>query len=176
MTPSKQRFLPKARKADLVTRRIPRELLVYDLRRHKAFCLNDTAARIWRRCDGKRTVAELTAELESDLQTPIDEQIVWLALSQLETSHLLQQPSGVSFPRRFSRRALMRAGLATAIALPIVTMIAAPTAQAAGSGVPSALCPTLAPPCPNGPCLNNNNVATNKNCVFSPNKAVCKCK
>src|SRR5262249_43831818 len=118
-------FLPKARKTDLVTRRIPQELLVYDLKRHKAFCLNDTAAKIWRRCDGKRTVAELTADLESDLQSPVDEQIVWLALNQLETSKLLQRPSRLNHSPQVSRRALIRAGLATAIALPIVTMIAA---------------------------------------------------
>jgi Coenzyme PQQ synthesis protein D (PqqD) len=64
-------FLPKARKADMVTRKIPGKLLVYDLKRHKAFCLKDTSAKIWRRCNGKRTVAELRAELEKDLTAPV---------------------------------------------------------------------------------------------------------
>ncbi|HKP39342.1 MAG TPA: PqqD family protein [Pyrinomonadaceae bacterium] len=165
-------FLPKARKADLVTRQMPGELLVYDLKRHKVFCLNDMSARIWRWCNGKRTVAELTAELENHFQLPIDERIVWLALNQLEMFHLLQRVSGVSFSRQFSRRALMRAGLATAIALPIVTMIAAPTVAAAASAVTAQACGTFTPPCPGGPCINQGS----KLCVLSPNKNICKCR
>ena len=165
-------FLPKARKDDLVTRKIPGELLVYDLKRHKALCLNDTAAKIWRQCNGQRTVADLTAELENELQSPIDEQIVRLALHQLETSHLLQRPSGVSLSPLVSRRALLRSGLATAIALPIVTMISAPTAQAQGSGVTSQVCATIIPPCPNVPCTNQ----AGKFCLLSPNKNICKCR
>lgn len=170
-------FLPKARKVDLLTRQIPHELLVYDLKRHKAFCLNDMAAKIWRRCNGKRTVAELTAELENDLQLPIDSRIVWLALNQLEMFHLLQKPAGVSFSPQVSRRALIRAGLATAIALPIVTMIVAPTVAAAASAVTDTVCQTINPAaCPGSVCLDNNGRPTNKNCVLSPKKNVCKCK
>src|SRR4030095_4337596 len=136
------------------------------------FCLNDTSAKIWRRCNGKRTVAELRAELEKDLKLPIDEQIVWLALNQLETSHLLQRPSGVSVSPQVSRRALLRAGLATAIALPIVTMIAAPTAYAQVSGITALACAAAVPPCPVKPCINQ----AGKNCVLSPNKNICKCR
>src|SRR5215813_4863870 len=133
--------LPKARKADLVTRQIPGELLVYDLKRHKAFCLNDTAARVWKNCNGKRTVKDLALALEQDQHTPVDDKVVWLALDQLEKSNLLQ--TTVARPSSFapvSRRSLLRAGIATAIALPIVTMIAAPTAQAAGTPVTQAKC------------------------------------
>ena len=133
--------LPKARKDDLVTRQIPGELLVYDLKRHKAFCLNDTAASIWKNCDGKRTVNDLALSLENDQNSPVDHKVIWLALDQLEKSNLLQ--GNVIKPASFSsvsRRSLLRAGIATAIALPIVTMIAAPTAQAAGTPVSSAVC------------------------------------
>jgi Coenzyme PQQ synthesis protein D (PqqD) len=133
-------FLPKARKADLVTRQIPGELLVYDLKRHKAYCLNDTAAKIWRQCNGKRTVTDLTAELGKELQSPIDEQRVQLALNQLEKSHLLQRQTGGSLSLQVSRRALIRAGTATAITLPLVTMIAAPSAQAQASGITQLIC------------------------------------
>ena len=170
-------LLPKARKVDLLTRQIPGELLIYDLKRHKAFCLNDTAAKILRRCNGKRTVAELTAELENELQSPIDSRIVCLALNQLETSHLLEKPAGVSSSPQVSRRALIRAGLATAIALPIVTMIAAPTVASAASAVTETVCGTRNPAaCLGSVCLDSNGRPTNKNCILSPKKNVCKCK
>ena len=141
MKRSNAHSLPKARKADLVTRQIPGELLVYDLKRHKAFCLNDTAATIWKNCDGKRTVKDLALTLEKDQRAPVDDKVIWLALDQLEKSNLLQtslaRPSSLA---PVSRRSLLRAGVVTAIALPIVTMIAAPTAQAAGTPIDQATC------------------------------------
>lgn len=133
--------LPKARKNDLVTRQIPGELLVYDLKRHKAFCLNEAAATVWKSCDGKRTVSELAAKLENDQKSPVDEKIVWLALDQLEKSYLLQSKATkpIGLPP-ISRRSLIRAGIATAIALPVVAMIAAPTAVQAATLISSATC------------------------------------
>ena len=135
------RSLPKARKDDLVTRQIPGELLVYDLVRHKAYCLNGTAAVVWKSCDGNRTVSDLAAELQKDQESPVDERIVWLALDQLDKSYLLQTKATkpIDLPA-VSRRSLIRAGIATAIALPLVTMIAAPTAQAAASSITQAVC------------------------------------
>ncbi len=143
--------LPKARKADLVTRQIPGELLVYDLKRHKAFCLNDTAATIWKNCNGKRTVADLAAQVEKDQHTPVDEKVIWLALDQFEKSHLLQAKTvrPINLPP-ISRRSLIRAGIITAITLPIVTMIAAPTAQAAGTTITPAVCGSRHPNDPGG--------------------------
>ena len=79
MKRSNGELLPKARKDDLVMRQIPGELLVYDLKRHKAFCLNDTAANIWKSCNGKRTVADLATELQTQYPAPVDEKVVWLA-------------------------------------------------------------------------------------------------
>ena len=133
--------LPKARKNDLVTRQIPGELLVYDLKRHKAYCLNASAAAVWKSCDGKSTVSDLAAKVEKDQESPVDEKFVWLALDQLEKSFLLQtkasKPIGL---RHISRRGLIRAGVATAIALPLITMIVAPTVAQAATAITSAAC------------------------------------
>ncbi len=49
--------LPLARKNELIIQELPEELLVYDLARHKAHCLNKTSAFIWKHCDGETTVA-----------------------------------------------------------------------------------------------------------------------
>ena len=133
--------LPKARKNDLVTRQVPGELLIYDLKRHKAFCLNDTAASVWTSCNGKRTVKDLALELEKDQHTRVDDKVIWLALDQLEKSNLLQ--SSVVRPLGFapiSRRSLLRAGIITAVTLPVVTMIISPTAVQAASPITSNTC------------------------------------
>jgi hypothetical protein len=151
-------FCPKARTDDLVTRQIPGELLIYDLKRHKAFCLNETAASIWKNCNGKKTIADLTAALQRGRQTRIDDRVVWLGLEQLERSHLLQASPAPARRSPLSRRHLIRYGLATAVALPLVTMVAAPTAQAAATGVTNAQCRSEKPSdpggCYNGPCTD----------------------
>jgi len=133
--------LPKARKNDLVTRQIPGELLVYDLKVHKAFCLNETAASVWKNCNGKRTVKDLALALEKDHDGPVDDRVIWLALDQLEKSNLLQDK--VARPAAFmtvSRRSLLRAGFITAVALPVVATMVAPTAVQAISGITAAVC------------------------------------
>lgn len=172
----KEQLLPKARKNDLVVRQIPGELLVYDLKRHKAFCLNETAATIWKSCNGNRTVADLAAELEKDRHLPIDEQVIWLALDQLEKSYLLQtkaiRPLGQP---AISRRSLLRTGIVTAVTLPLVTMITAPVAAQAGSPITSAVCNTRSPKNPGGcglsPCIG----LPGKTCQ-TRNPSQCECK
>lgn len=134
--------LPEARKNDLLTRKIPGELLVYDLKRHKAYCLNAAAAAVWSSCNGKRTVTELARSLQQDANSSVGEKIVWLALDQLEKSHLLREATvrPASLPP-ISRRGLIRAGLVAAItSLPLVTMISSPTAVQAATTITAAVC------------------------------------
>jgi hypothetical protein len=56
--------LPFARTHQLIVQEVPDEVLVYDLDRHKAHCLNRTSAIVWKHCDGKTTVAEAKRLLE----------------------------------------------------------------------------------------------------------------
>ena len=146
-----QRVVPTARKDDLVIQEVTGETLVYDLKSHQAHCLNHTAALVWKNCDGKRTVAQLMQRLERELKSPVSEEVVWLALDQLEKSNLLEEgtlvPLGLA---PMSRRALIRSlGVATALAVPLVTSIVSPTAAQAfskcgGFGAP---CGGANPPC-----------------------------
>src|SRR5207245_5643723 len=124
-----QRPKPQARKDDLIVRELSEEVLVYDLNRDKAHCLNKASALIWRLCDGRATVSEISRLAEQQLNTPLDERVVWLALDQLEKSHLLQTPLSrqVDSPQ-FTRRDLVRSlGLAAAC-VPVVFSIVAPLA------------------------------------------------
>jgi hypothetical protein len=135
-------LMPHARKDGLVVKELPGELLVYDLERHKAHCLNDTASFIWRRCDGRTSVSELAALLASYTNAPADEQVVWFALNQLSQDRLLteplRQPSGA---RRLSRRdVIQRLGVAAAV--PLVASIVAPNVYAAASCTQGCVLPT----------------------------------
>jgi hypothetical protein len=52
--------LARKRKQGLVIKELPDEVLVYDLDRNKAHCLNHSAAEVWERCDGRTTAASIS--------------------------------------------------------------------------------------------------------------------
>ncbi|MEK6405892.1 MAG: PqqD family protein [Acidobacteriota bacterium] len=135
MDKSMNHAMPRARQEELLVHELADEVLVYDLKRHKAHSLNKTAALVWQRCDGQSSVTEITRLLEQELATSVDEDVVRLALDQLERARLLgERPSQATGGVRVSRRQLMRRmGLAAAVSLPLVVSILAPTAQAAVS-------------------------------------------
>ena len=146
--------LPKARQAQLIVKELPDELLIYDLERDKAHCLNQTAGLVWKNCDGKRTVTQLRELIETNVGSPVPEEMVWLALDQLEEFKLLDEAphKPVQFAGMTRRDMVRRVGFA-AIALPVVLSIVAPTAQAQGS---------LLPP---GACCNSPNQCQTNSCV-----------
>ena len=167
--------LPKARKDDLVTRQITGELLVYDLKRHKAFCLNNTAATVWKNCNGKRTVSDLAATLSNEHHSPADEKVIWLALDQLEKSYLLDtrttRPVGLP---PISRRSLIRAGIVTAVTLPLVTMITSPVAAQGATPITDVVCTGRHQSDPGG-CGNNPcSPPAGSKCINGPGNT-CKC-
>lgn len=128
MKEQREQQLPKSRDEDLACQELPDEMLVYDLKNHKAHCLNPTASQIWKACDGKTTVPEISKRLAQELNAPISEDVVWLALDQLGKSRLLEKrvvpPTGIERVTR--RQAMRRLGLV--VTLPLVTSIIAPTA------------------------------------------------
>lgn len=140
--------LPQARTIDLVTQEMPDEVLIYDLKSHKAHCLNQTAAMVWKYCDGEKSIEDIAARVGKETHKPVERSVVWLALDQLQKANLLQshiarpddQP-GIS-----RRQAMRRLGWTTAIALPLVTTIVAPTAVSAATCMPGCI--------PKGPSAN----------------------
>lgn len=131
---------PLARKDGLVIQDLQDEVLVYDLDRDRAHCLNETAAFVWERCDGRTTASEIARLLGKKVNAPIDEKVVWFAVDQLRRNHLMTD--GEVPPQilaGMNRRQMVQAlGLAAAVALPVVASIVAPTpaqaATCAGSG------------------------------------------
>ncbi len=144
--------VPYARKAGLVVQELDDETLVYDTERDKAHCLNQSAALVWKQCDGKRPITEVARSLE------LDPQVVWYALGQLDKYHLLQEP--VTLPdelAHITRRDFVKSlGLvAAAITVPIIISITAPTPAHAGSGGASGSACTDGSQCASGICLAN---------------------
>ena len=148
--------VPRARTEGLVIQELPDEVLVYDRDRDKAHCLNQTAALVWKYCDGKTTVPSMVKRLESDLRTEsVDEKVVWFALGQLSKDHLLEEESFIppTLMSGLTRREMVRVlGLAAVVAVPVVTSIVAPTPAQAATCLGSGAACTAGAQCCSGVC------------------------
>ena len=157
--------LPTSRQKRLVIQELPDEVLIYDLDRDKAHCLNAPAAFVWKQCDGRTTVAEALARFEEEFGIDADQAMILLAVDQLEESDLLQdrvkRPDRMN---RVSRRALIRSmGLAAAVAVPLITSIGIPTVQAFTSCRPNG-----------ASCFGNGNCCSN-HCVITAGQSTGTC-
>jgi len=142
-------------------REVADEVLVYDLERHEAHCLNASAAAVWRACDGSKTVAQITAELRRELDPSIDEDVVWVALSDLWKQNLLQGQDEPKTRSGLSRATLLkRAGVgAAALSLPAITSLVAPTVAHAVSNLPPGACCNASPECASQICTTTGQAA-----------------
>jgi hypothetical protein len=126
---------PLARKEGLIVQELPDEVLVYDAASDKAHCLNQTAALVWKHCDGQTDVAEIAKLVGEELHASVKNEFVWLALDQLEKEALLEKETEFSLQTMgISRREVIkRIGLASVVALPIVTSLLNPMSAKAGT-------------------------------------------
>lgn len=136
--------VPAARTIDLVTTESKDEVLVYDQAVHHIHHLNATAAKVWRLCNGERTVSEIA------LEAGIAEDAVKLALRTLEDAQLLDAPLATTMRGTQSRRSFMKKAAVAGVAVPAIISISAPSASAGQS-------------CPGG-CLNDKDCSTGYYC------------
>jgi hypothetical protein len=135
MTDGKWEQLPRARKEGLLIERLPDEVLVYDLDRKKAHCLNGSAALIWNNCDGKTTVDGIFRILQQHDQETVSDDVVWLGLDQLYDARLIEtRVTRPGVKGKLSRRELVKR-IGVAVSIPLVASILAPTASASLSCV-----------------------------------------
>jgi len=126
--------LPRARTHSLVIQKLDDETLVYDLDRDEAHCLNKTAALVWEQCNGKTTDQRMADLLQAEFHTPVDVDVVWLAVKQLQRFQLIEGATLSALPARsVSRRKLLLKYAPAALALPVIMSITAPAVQAASS-------------------------------------------
>ncbi len=137
---------PRTRQANIVTQEFEDEVVIYDLETNKAFVLNETCAFVWRNCDGKQEVAEISLSLAQKYRQPVNEEIVWLTIDELKKNNLIENAENLKsrFEGLKRREIIKRIGLSTMMVLPMISIMVAPTAANAQSG---AVCITLLQPC-----------------------------
>jgi hypothetical protein len=122
--------LPLARSNDVVVQQLGKEILVYDLLTHKAYNLNETCSVVYNACDGKTTFSDLK------IKHKFTDDIIFLALDELKKDNLIEADSLFVSPfvGMNRREVIRRVGLASMIALPVISSLVAPTAAMAQSG------------------------------------------
>ena len=159
---------PVARTASLIVKEVDGETLVYDQENDTAHCLNDTAARVWKHCDGNKTIGEIATILGGEINANVKDDVIWLALDQLQKIKLLEDaPAKPVFLAGMTRRQMVaRLGIA-AIAIPSIVSIVSPTAQAQSSCIPqgSVFCCVSQNDCCTGQCVQTQVACT----VYPPN-------
>lgn len=157
--------LPAARKEQLIIRELPDEVLVYDQERNKALCLNQTAALVWKHCDGRTPIASMAQLIEKELKTPVTNDLVWLALTRLDKLNLLQEK--IELPRAIagmSRRDFSRkVGLSAALAIPVIMALS--TSASAATCLPDGSSCTSSAQCCSSICSTAN--STTGTCGFA---------
>ncbi|HKP47779.1 MAG TPA: PqqD family protein [Pyrinomonadaceae bacterium] len=161
--------LPLARQSSLIVKEVDGEILVYDQKTDKAHCLNDTAASVWKNCDGSKSVSEIAKILGAESNTNVKDEVIWLALDQLQRIELLEDaPAKPAFLAGMTRRQVVaRLGIAS-IAIPSIVSIVSPTALAAGAScIPqgSVFCCVNPNDCCTGNCIQVANPCT----LYPPN-------
>jgi hypothetical protein len=139
----------------IIIQEVDDECLVYDVKTHKALCLNTVSAEIWKRCDGTTTVQEVAEMIGKQMNIKLDKDFVWLAIADLEKNKLLigevKRPS--EFENLSRRKVLFKYALPTLI-LPLISSIVAPTPVNAQSAT---ACPAIPPGCTGGDTWRNSN-------------------
>lgn len=113
-----------ARTADLVVRELDGEVLVYDLKSHRASALSPLVGRVWRACDGASDVTAIAARLSSGEVDRVGPEDVSLALEQLREANLIAGGSPSEPPLHDRRRRAVVTGGAGAAMIAVTTFVA----------------------------------------------------
>lgn len=123
-------ILPKTRNENIIMQDVGDEILIYDTITNQAFSLNETSAKVFNACDGVQTFDKLKSKYQ------FTDDLIYLALDELKAKNLLDAAANYQTPfGGMNRREVIRkVGLATMIALPLISSIIAPKAINAASG------------------------------------------
>jgi hypothetical protein len=111
-------------------------LVLYDTRTNQAHVLNRTAAVVWKRADGRRTLSQLTRIVAQDLNAAPDRDLVLLALAQLSKAGLLDASATLPMTPALTRREFLQKATLAAAAIPVVKTISTLDPQQIASCVP----------------------------------------
>mgnify|MGYP002787963674 CR=1 FL=1 len=130
-----EKIRPIGLKKDILVQELEKELLLYDLERNKAFCLNETSRMVWNLCDGENTVEDIHRKVSLQLKTQIPEELIWLALEGLNQEKILSnyQEIKINYNGLKRREAIKKIGFTTMTVLPLVLAVVSPKSVAAQS-------------------------------------------
>jgi hypothetical protein len=123
----------KARTKNIVVKEVGEETLLYDTPANQLHSLNRVAAFVWQNCDGRRSPEQIAEMIQQQLSLPANEGSVSLAIEQLSSRNLLEAPVEPAPSKTKRRRREMLKVLTSALAIPVIASITAPTAQAQAS-------------------------------------------
>jgi hypothetical protein len=130
-------MMPTAVSKNIIVQELEGELLIYNLQTHRAMSLNATTAAVWQACSGTSNLETIRAEASGRLHSNITEEMVLLALDILRQNKLLVNgeylTSGEAVAGVSRRELIRRAAVSSAVALPVIIALAAPSAVSAGS-------------------------------------------
>ncbi len=128
---------PLAKSENLLVEEVAGELLIYDSSTDRAHCLNESAAAIWRHCDGTRSIDELANHLFPKLESPDGTQIVRVGVERLRRRRLLDGATVAGQSVDLSKRQMLKKvailAAAAGVAAPLISSVVAPTAAYAFS-------------------------------------------
>lgn len=130
---------PVARQ-NILVEELPDETLVYDLDRHRAHCLNPTAAFLLSKSNGERELAELARLAEAEFGATTNEEVVRLGLERLERARLITWDGPGPFERDLSRKEAIRKLALVGLAIPAVMTVVTPMPAQAATGITPGQC------------------------------------
>ncbi len=129
------------RKMTIVSEAVGDGLGVFDPQQKQPYALNATSALVFQHCDGQTTPQQLTELLCRKFNLPQKqaEQILWLALAELEQANLLQDKlTTTQAPQRaLTRRQALTAFAAVGLSLAMVPIVSPITLVSAGGPSPA---------------------------------------
>lgn len=126
---------PIARFENIIVQELPDEVLVCDTTTNRMFCLNQTAAEVWKLADGTRDIKEISRLLSKRFKSNVSEELVSFAVAELSRESLLVEriPMSADFHNFSRREVIRRVGMASMIALPLISTLTMPKATYAAS-------------------------------------------
>lgn len=172
---------PISRKTELVVQEVGDEILIYDLKKNEAFQLNRTSKLVWEACTGKNSINGITEILRKQLTAVISIDLVLIALEDLRNRNLIENYAEFSFKYTTSNRReiIRKLGITSAVALPIIASIVAPTSANAMSCSPCSAPNNRMPSCScdvdigGGVLIGDNSLCCSLSCGGVVNNRVC---
>lgn len=104
------------------------ERLVYDLITNRAYCLNETSAKVFNACGNNESFDDLKSKHS------FTDDLIYLSLDKLKKTNLLAGEYDSPFVAMNRREVIRRVGLASMVALPVISSLLALLAAIAASG------------------------------------------